>query len=163
MLRADVLGEQREVLESLAFSQIELNVKPQPDGIVQAMKKPEGSRVLRPRQQPTRLEAEGWTLKTPVPGFQAASCVKRPLESSAAADGAPPRAQVVQAVFSDGLTYVSLFIEPYDAARHRKELQAQLGATNTLMQRRDEHWLTIMGDVPMATLQFFARSLERRP
>ena len=69
---------------------------------------------------------------------------------------------MLQTVFSDGLTHVSLFIERFDAARHRKELQAQLGATATLMQRRGEYWLIAMGDVPPATLKRLLESLERR-
>jgi sigma-E factor negative regulatory protein RseB len=57
---------------------------------------------------------------------------------------------------------VSLFIEPYDAKRAVVPLAGQLGATATLRQRRGEHWITVMGDVPSATLKAFAEALERR-
>jgi len=75
-----------------------------------------------------------------------------------AGDGEP----VMQAVFTDGLTHVSVFVEPYKPQRHRAEVQAQQGATTTLMQRRGEHWVTAVGDVPPATLKQFALALERR-
>ena len=77
-------------------------------------------------------------------------------------EGSAP--QVLQALFSDGLSRVSIFIEPYDAARPRQPLLTQLGATHTLMKpRADRWWVTLMGDVPAATLKQFDAALERRP
>ncbi|HLL12220.1 MAG TPA: MucB/RseB C-terminal domain-containing protein, partial [Rubrivivax sp.] len=69
---------------------------------------------------------------------------------------------VLQVVFSDGLMHVSLFVEPYDSQRHRSEMLAQQGATGTLMARRGEHWITVVGDVPAPTLKMFADALDRR-
>lgn len=161
MLRADVLGPvnggARAVLESTAFSEVEIGVRPQPDLVLQVMRRLEGYRVLRPQQQRTSLEAEGWVLARPVAGFRHAGCMRRPMET---AGGEVP---VLQSVFSDGLTHVSLFVEPYKAEHHRSEMQAQQGATATLMQRRGEYWVTVVGDVPPATLKLFADALERRP
>lgn len=162
MLRADVMGQAgdgRPVLESTAFSEINIGVRPQPEVVLQPLRNPrqlDGYRVLRPQQQRTELEAEGWTLARPVPGFTLGGCVRRGIEM--AGDGA----QVLQAVFSDGLTHVSLFIEPFKPQRHRGELQAQQGATSTLMLRRGDHWITVVGDVPAATLKLFAAAVERR-
>jgi sigma-E factor negative regulatory protein RseB len=91
-----------------------------------------------------------------VPGFALAGCVLRAVDSGAAE---PP---MLQAVFSDGLTHVSVFVEPFDAQRHRAEVQARQGATHTIMRRAGEHWLTVVGDVPVAALKQFAQALERR-
>jgi sigma-E factor negative regulatory protein RseB len=156
MLRSDVIGPQRVVLESAAFSEVEIGVRPQTENVLLAMRKLEGYRVLHAQQQLTQLEAEGWLLERPVPGFKLTACMKRPLESAAGED------QVLQAVYSDGLTHVSLFIEPFDARRPYAELSGQIGATGTLRQRRGEHWVTLMGDVPPVTLKSFADSLQRR-
>ena len=162
MLRADVIGQAsdgRQVLESTAFSEISIGVRPQPEAVLQPLRNPrqlEGYRVVRPQQQNTELEAEGWALARPVRGFTLDRCVRRGIET--AGEGA----QVLQAVFSDGLTHVSLFIEPFKPERHRGELQAQQGATSTLMLRRGKHWITVVGDVPAATLKLFAAALELR-
>jgi sigma-E factor negative regulatory protein RseB len=69
---------------------------------------------------------------------------------------------VLQAVFSDGLTHVSMFIEPADARHPATEMSGQIGATATMRQRRGGHWVTLMGDVPPATLKAFADALQRR-
>jgi sigma-E factor negative regulatory protein RseB len=163
MLRADILGAGRDVLESSAFSEVEIGVRAQPESVLQPIRKLETLRVLRPAHVPTQLEAQGWTLATSAPGFRLASCVKRPMNLRQQTDRSASTAEVLQAVFSDGLTHVSLFIEPFDAARHRRDLQAQFGATHSMAGRRGDHWVTAMGDVPPATLKLFFDALERRP
>jgi sigma-E factor negative regulatory protein RseB len=163
MLRSDVVGPTRAVLESAAFSEVEIGVRAQPDTVLQPIRKLEVLRVVRPVQAPTELEVQGWTLTRTVAGFRLASCVKRAVNPLAAPDSAGARLEVTQAVFSDGLTHVSLFIEPFDASRHRKAIQAQFGATHSLAGRRDDFWVTAMGDVPTVTLKQFVDALERRP
>ena len=69
---------------------------------------------------------------------------------------------VLQAIYSDGLTHVSLFIEPFQAQRHQAELNAAIGATHTLMVRLDDHWVTVVGDVPADTLKRFVTALTRK-
>lgn len=155
MLRADVLGARGEVLESSAFSEVEIDIKPQPETVLQPMNQLDGYRVVRATPLATRLEAEGWTLNGGVAGFALKSCHMRPLVARAAS------ATVLQAVYSDGLTHVSLFIEAYDEKRHAGAKPAHLGATHTLMRRHGEYWITVMGDVPPLTLERFAQALER--
>lgn len=161
LLRADVIGEHDDVLESSAFSDVAIGVKPQPDSVLQPMRRLEGYRVLRPVLVPTRLEAEGWSMSRAVPGFREVSCVKRPLEIDALADAAPAGPRVLQAIYSDGLTHVSIFIEPFEPRRHLRPMITAVGPTQTLMHRQGEWWVTILGDVPPATLKMFANALER--
>jgi sigma-E factor negative regulatory protein RseB len=160
LLRADVLGARGEVLESASFSDVVIGGKANPESVLQAMRKLDGFRIVRPAAVRTQLDAEGWSLARPVPGFQLVGCMRRELGVMEE----PPtvaHAQVLMAVFSDGLTHVSLFIEPYDAQRH-KPVATSLGATHTVMTRAGDWWITAMGDVPMATVQLFAGALERR-
>ena len=164
MLRADVLGPgagpARAVLESAAFSEIEIGIKPPADAHAQTVPRLDGYRVQRPQAQRTQLEAEGWTLVRPPLGFRLTGCVKRPLEMPS--DGALGSEPVLQATFTDGLAHVSLFIEPHSARRPRTEMQAHQGATTTVVVRRQDHWITVVGDVPAATLKQLAGALERR-
>ena len=161
MLRADVLGPgaTRPVLESTAYSEVEIGVRPQLELVLGAARKLDGYRVLRPQHRRTSLEAEGWAVARPLGGFRLAGCLRRGMDS--AGDDEP----VLQAVFSDGLTHVSLFIEAFRPQQHRSDLQAQQvqqGATASLAMRRGEHWITAVGDVPAATLRLFVDAVERR-
>ena len=162
LLRSDVLGAAGEVLESAAFTDVQIGGKTAPDTILKPMKRLEGYRVVKPQIERTQLEAEGWALARPVAGFQLVSCTRRPLDAAGGGgDGAAP-VTVLQSVFSDGLAQVSVFIEPYDAQRHRQPMGTSLGATHTLMARRGDWWVTVVGEVPMATVQQFEAALERR-
>lgn len=161
LLRAEVLGERGEVLESSAFSEVSIGVRAQSENVVQAVKKLDGYKIIKQQQQSTQPEGEGWTLKASVPGFKLVSCVKRQLDvQGRAAQGAGE--QTLQTVYSDGLTYVSIFIEPYNAERHAKPIVTAIGATQTMMRRDGDWWITAMGDVPSGTLRQFANGFERK-
>lgn len=161
LLRAEVLGERGEVLESSAFSEVSIGVRAQPENVVQAVKKLDGYKIIKQQQQSTQPEGEGWTLRTSVPGFKLVSCVKRQLDvQGRAASGASD--QTLQTVYSDGLTYVSIFIEPFSAERHSKPIVTAIGATQTMMRRDGDWWITAMGDVPTGTLRQFANGFERK-
>jgi sigma-E factor negative regulatory protein RseB len=157
MLRADVMATgTRSLLESTAFTEVEIGVRPQPDKLMQLIRKLDGYQVLRPQQRRTTPEAEGWVLAKPVPGFALAGAMRRGMDG--AAEGEP----VLQAVFSDGLVHVSVFIEPFNPLRHRGSVYAQQGATATLMRQSGGNWITVVGDVPAPTLELFAAAFERR-
>jgi sigma-E factor negative regulatory protein RseB len=160
VLRSDVMAGDGQVLESTAFSDVALAVKPQPQQITAPMKRLDGLRVVRNTSSRTALDAEGWRLKSLVPGFQSVSCVRRTwqVESGAADSMGYP---VLQAIYSDGLTHVSLFLEPQRAERQRPSGVMATGATHTLMTHTRMHDVTVIGDVPPATLKEFANALER--
>jgi sigma-E factor negative regulatory protein RseB len=157
MLRADVLGPDGRVLESSGFAELKVGVKPQHESLVQAMHKLDGYRVVRAAISRTKLAQEGWQLKVPLAGFAQISCVTRPLDGGEPKPGAPA---MVQAIYSDGLVHVSVFIEPFNAERH-KPMLSSWGATHTLTQQRDDRWITVMGDVPIETIKQFAAALDR--
>ncbi len=157
LLRAEVLDDRDAVVEASAFSDLIIGVKPQPELVLKAMKRLDGYRVERPVLEPTELQAEGWALREVPPGFAPVSTVRR---SMAPADAAP--APVLQSIWSDGLTHVSVFIEPFSPAAHGRESRTAMGATQTLTRRLGDAWVTIVGDVPAVTLQAFALGLERR-
>ena len=96
-------------------------------------------------------------------GFRLIGCVQRPV-GDPGEDAATRAPKALHAVFSDGLARVSVFIEAADPSRPRQALMTHLGATHTLMKPRDNRWwITIMGDVPTATLRAFYEGVVRRP
>ncbi|MFN0185644.1 MAG: MucB/RseB C-terminal domain-containing protein [Aquabacterium sp.] len=160
LLRSEVLDTQGKVLESSAFSDLNIGAGTTPQAILAAMRRLDGYRVVQPAVERTQLDAEGWLMASDVAGFRQVGCSRRPLDPTGPAGSRSPT--VVQSVFSDGLTQVSLFIEPLDPARHKQPMRTVLGATHALMQRHGTSWITVMGDVPMATLEQFASALQSR-
>lgn len=162
LLRADVLGEQGEVLETSAFSDIVIGIRSQTESVLQPMRRLDGYRVLRPILSPTRLEAEGWVMRQVAPGFRQVSCVNREMDNPGDVEATGGAQQVLQTIYADGMTYVSVFIEPFKPKRHTRPMLTSMGATQTLSMRQGDWWVTVVGDAPAATLRLFANGLERR-
>jgi len=162
LLRAEVFDERGEVLEVSAFSDVLIGVRSQPELVLQPMQTPAGYRVIKPQMQPTRLDAEGWELRNQVTGFRPLSCFRRPLELGLKSDASSLATSALHAVFSDGITYVSVFIEPYSEGRGLHPTLSSSGATHTMTSRRGDYWLTVVGDVPAVTLKALSQSLDRR-
>lgn len=158
LLRADVLGAHQGVLESAAFSEVTIGVASRPDAIRRAMQQLDGYRIVRPHLIPTPLEAAGWSMRQGMPGFREVSSVSRAMPGE---DPTLPGHPALQTIYSDGLTYVSLFIEPFDAERPPRPISAAVGPMHTLMKQRGVWWVTVVGDVPPATLERFADGLTR--
>ena len=74
---------------------------------------------------PTRLDVEGWTMRQVAPGFRQVSCVSRQMDDAGDAAGEPAaRSRCSRAIYADGLTYVSVFIEPFSPKRHAQPMLA---------------------------------------
>ena len=158
VLKLQTLDAEGQVLEQAAFSELQLDVPLKIDKLLQMMGKTDGYRVEKLKLLKTTADAEGWVLKTPVPGFNSVSCYRRPAASRVVGG----RAESMQWTFSDGLASVSLFVEPYEKQHHQQESSLAIGATQTITRRVDTYWVTAMGEVPLATLQLFAAGLERK-
>jgi sigma-E factor negative regulatory protein RseB len=158
VLKLETLSEGGQVLEQAAFSELQLDVPLKMDKMLKMMETTDGYRVEKLQLQKTTAHAEGWVLKTPVPGFKSVSCFKRPTSGRIAAGHAEP----MQWTFSDGLASVSLFVEPYDRRHHQQASSLSIGATQTITRRLDTFWVTVMGEVPLGTLKLFASGLERK-
>jgi sigma-E factor negative regulatory protein RseB len=154
VVKMQTLGEQSAVLEQVAFSELNLSAPVRMDALKRQMADTRGYEVHKPAMKKTTAEAEGWRMKEVVPGFVSMSCHTR---------GAPGAAEPtsLQWVFSDGLASVSLFVESFDPQRHGAEKIAVVGATHSFAHRRDAHWITALGEVPVTTLRRFAQALER--
>jgi sigma-E factor negative regulatory protein RseB len=161
LLRAEVVAADGRVLETSAFTNLSIGGTSKPQDLQATLKQLDGWNVLKPTIRRTSLESEGWRLTSPVAGFRQSGCVKRQLDP-APDDSRQAGTEVLQAIFTDGLTHVSVFIEPYRADRHRSG-SAVSGATHSWMLPHGSHWITVIGDVPMATLKKFADALEDKP
>jgi sigma-E factor negative regulatory protein RseB len=157
VIKLQTLNEQGAVLEQAAFSELQLDAPVRMDKLKRQMADTKGFEVFRQVLNKTTPEAEGWQLNETVPGFQSMSCHIREADASLPMGDRP-----LQWVFSDGLASVSLFVEPFDARRHRTEGMAITGASHSITRRVGTYWITALGEVPPATLRRFVQALERR-
>ncbi|OLL30287.1 sugar dehydratase [Burkholderia sp. SRS-W-2-2016] len=156
LLRAQTLDPSGQVLEQLSFTQVRIGVPVDKAGIVNGIRNLAGWTVVRPPVEPVDLAAQGWQIAPSVPGFRMIRQLRRPMASREA--GQPP-IPVDQAVFSDGLAAISVFVEPVEN-NTRKEGTGNSGATHVLVKRQGNFWITLLGEVPQTTLQQFASAIE---
>ena len=142
LLRSQTLDANDHVLEQIAFSQLQTGgASGDKAAIAAGMRNLSGWTVVRPPVATVDMEAQGWQLAPSVAGFQKIREVRRPM---AARDAGEPPIPVDQAVFTDGLATISVFIEPAEK-NTRKEGAGSTGATNVLVKRRGDYWITVLG------------------
>jgi len=162
VVKLQTLDSGGKVIEQAAFSELQFDAPVKMDQLLQMMGRLEGYRVEKPVLRKTTASSEGWALKAPVAGFNSMSCYRRPVSTATGRSTAVAGEGPLQWIFSDGLASVSIFVEPLDRQRHIRESSLSLGATQTLTKQLDAYWITLVGEVPLATLQLFASGLERR-
>jgi len=153
LVKARIVDERNEVIEQFAFTEIAIGVK-----IDREMVKPTWA-VAPPDWQVRQLgpdEAElnetGWTVTRVPPGFAKIGDGFRRLRGAR---------QVAHLVYSDGLVAVSVFIEPIGGAPHPIGISRQ-GGINVLIRQQDDNLVTVLGEVPAATVRQIAQSVARR-
>lgn len=156
LLRAQTLDADGQVLEQLSFSQVRIGGPIDKTPIANGIRGTSGWTIVRPPVQPVDMEAQGWQLTPNIAGFRKIRELRRPMQSSQQGELPIP---VDQAVFSDGLATISVFVEPVEK-NTRKEGAGNSGATHVLVKRRGDFWITLLGEVPQATLQQFASTIE---
>lgn len=161
LIRAQTLDGDDHVLEQVAFTQLRIGgvTAETRKAIRHSVRQLGDWKQVRAPAQPVDMEAAGWALDPGVRGFAKILEMRRPMAAREA--GAPP-VPVDQAVFTDGVTAVSLFIEPVDKS-DRKPGEGRSGATHLLAEQHGAFWVTLIGEVPAATLRRFAASIHYQP
>jgi sigma-E factor negative regulatory protein RseB len=93
----------------------------------------------------------GWTVNELPPGFMLTQSTLRHNEKT----------DSLHMIYSDGLASVSVFVETGDNRHHRLEGATSMGALNVFGQQLDDAHVTVMGEVPEATVERIARSMVR--
>ena len=147
-LRTEVLAEDgKRVVEQVVFTQVAF-----PARIDDAALK-------------ARSDARGWTWHAretdPVPAGAAprVTIADLPAGFVATRDGATDGPQGGHLAFSDGLASVSVFVEPVDAANKGLEGAARMGATHLFGREVGDLQITVVGEVPAATVRAIAEAV----
>ena len=149
LLKIQVLGGNDAVVEQIAFSDVRIG-----DAIKPADLKPSWSTVgwdiVRHPSHQIELSRQGWSITAPE-GFSMLTEVERSLGNEST--------QALQAVYSDGLATVSVFIEPGAALADPEPLQHH-GPSSAFMRRVGDARVTVIGEVPPMTARSIADSVR---
>ena len=152
LLKAQAFNEKNEVVEQIAFTQVEIG------GMVEKYQakfnQRDGGRDWRTASAQVwdaSLAEAGWKIDPVLPGFRKVSEMRRGM-----ADGSA----VGQVVFSDGLSSVSVFVEPArDGVKVREGVTTQ-GAVNIYRRKVANQLVTVLGEAPPACVTRIAKSIE---
>jgi len=158
LLKAEVFDARGEILESLAFTELQLG-EPHADALkpsyaVASPGKP-GWEVRQARLSDLREEVP-WQFKADLPGFRREASLRRSITQEKG-----EAQEVLHWVFSDGLAALSVFISPLpdnQGAGNTDELQTG-GAFSVAKRVLDRHQIVVMGDVPPETVKLFAAGI----
>jgi sigma-E factor negative regulatory protein RseB len=154
LLKARVINERGDVVEQFSFTDLALGVP-----LDRALVRPTWSGTAPDwklqRSPPNDIETQdtGWVVNRVPPGFVKVAEGYRVLR-----DRQDP---VAHLVYSDGLTSVSIFVEKI-AAAPRSIGPAQQGGINIYVRPFDDRVVTVLGEVPSATVRQMAHSVSRR-
>ncbi|MFZ6800015.1 MucB/RseB C-terminal domain-containing protein [Undibacterium sp. Di24W] len=159
LLGVQTLNPRNEVIEQIAFTQISLG------DVDKNRLKPSFTNVAQWKTENMTVQSNvnsGWMVKNLPNGFKKTLETKRLIPISANAAGAeqgqPKSHQVVQMMFSDGLSTISVFVEPNTG--NRTEGSLQQGAMTIMGKRSGDNWLTVVGEVPNAAIKQVMNSVQ---
>jgi sigma-E factor negative regulatory protein RseB len=153
LLKSEMLDHEGNTIEQFMFTSIQFPSTVSDDRFVPVMKG-EGFATYRVDSQPNHSELPpdpGWKVRDIPAGFQLTSVTKRPM----AANQNP----VQHMVLSDGLATVSVFISLAPSLDDLYVGTTQSGALNAMAVPAGDYQVTVVGEVPRATVQMIADSV----
>ena len=159
VLKLQTVDEKGQVLEQLAFTELNMNASVRMEKLVKLMNDTRGYQVRRSLLVDAEPEKQGWHLKEAAPGFLLVGCHTREVQTPQST--ATPAS--MQCVYSDGLASVSIFIGPQRSEGAASDESVVIGATHSISRRMGPYEATVLGEAPKATLVRFAQALERLP
>jgi sigma-E factor negative regulatory protein RseB len=152
LLKARTFDRDGHTMEQFTFTQLELGSVPRERLLPRDIK---GWRVEQAGVALADLSKSGWRVNAELPGFRKVVEIRRMLR-----DTQP----VAQLVYSDGLAAVSVFIEPMAGRVEDARIGlASMGAVNVYTREVADHWVTVVGEAPAASVQRIAETVEYRP
>ncbi len=150
LLRTQTVNEEGAVVEQVSFRQLTIG-HIAPTQLTPAVGSTRGWRV--DRAQLREVDLSHWQLRWVPSGFARVATVSRRLMSASS-----QARDVDQLLYSNGLSSLSVFIEPWSPEYSLSPLR--LGSLNMVGKRHGKFWLTIVGDVPMVAIRQIADAIE---
>jgi sigma-E factor negative regulatory protein RseB len=145
LLRSVRFGADGRPVEQLMFTRIALRERPSEADLAGT---PPDNALPNAMDLPQRAAAPGaWSVANVPDGFELA------LQQPASPDGSE------HLIYSDGLASVSVYVEPLTRAAPAFSGASNRGAINLHGRVLDGHQITVLGDVPAATVERFAQGV----
>lgn len=152
LLKAVTLNQQNEAIEQIAFSQLGLIDVSDMDWFQPRIEP--GKPYVMEDEIPASLEdePERWHVGTLPAGYRQVDHIRLRVPGKTA--------PVNQLIFSDGLSSVSLFIEPLAKGTRPKVGRAAMGPTNFYANVTNGYQIMVVGEVPQTTVAQIANSVD---
>lgn len=147
LLKAAVLNDKDQVVEQYSFTQLQIGGKIDRSWLKQVVTP--GANGAGSRKQPAVAGVpmptnSGWVVDALPAGFKKSTEILRPMRGK--------HRPVTQIVYSDGLSAISLFIEPDDGDEDDVDGLSSRGSVNMYHKVVDKHLITVVGEVPPRTV-----------
>ena len=155
LLKASVLGDKNQVVEQYAFTQLQLGGNIDRSWVMRNVStgnQKANSNVSAKESKVNAPVNSGWVVDALPSGFKKTMEIQRPMRGR--------HVPVTQIVFSDGLSAISIFIEPDDEDGDDSEGLYSRGAVNLYHKIMDKHLFTVVGEVPPRTLMQVFHSIR---
>lgn len=147
LLKCDLLNENKSVIEQMMFTSMKYMKQLPKDAFVEPSR--DGYTLRKLDQLRGVPAAAEWTVSKLPKGFVLTQSTRHDNK-----DGS-----YLHMMYSDGLASVSLFVEPkHGDGYHHLEGASSIGALNAYGTKVDDHYLTVMGEVPSSTILQIAKS-----
>jgi len=156
LLQSDLVNEQGEVLDSIAFSSVEMG-QDIPEQLLQAQSRGNemtwnrAERLMATKTTAERAESP-WQIQWMPEGFSLVAQQNRLKAKNGVF--------IEQHVYSDGLNAISIFIEKIRAQHSHLHGGSKMGANNAFGTIINRHFVTIVGEVPERTVEKVGNSIQ---
>lgn len=147
LLKAAVLGSKNQLVEQYAFTQLQIGGKIDRSWVRQRATTGFHGRDFHKQHDTARRGTpanSGWVADALPAGFAKNMEIQRPMHGN--------HAPVIQMVYSDGLSAISIFIEADDGDEDDVEGLSSRGAMNLYHKVVGKHLFTVVGEVPPHTV-----------
>lgn len=145
LLKYSLINPAHQAVEQMLFTSLDTVAGAEQTATVTAMK------IVDTDNTETAEEDGGWKFTSLPAGFQQTNSLLQPVVG----DDKPVR----QLVLSDGMTSISVFIAPV-GSKAQPDAALSAGAMNIFTRKLDNYDVTLVGEVPVATLEGIAKGLR---
>ena len=163
LLRSDLLGEHGQVVEQVMYTQLSIMKQVPPPGVPD-LNTWQVSDLTVASVSAVTAESVAWEIRQLPPGFRLIQTTRLPVHNAAANAAEDGQIESVQHyIFSDGMTSVSVFVEPRQTDNSSLIGVSRMGAVNAFGQAVNDHHVTVIGEVPLVTVRQIAQSIVQTP